>query len=201
MDNTNVGGNRGTIAGEPDVFGSPESFEKAFGVEKRSGNEQIGAQGGEYDDKQRKEQMMGLGGAAVGSNGIDSVEAELAEIGRKGKMDRATGGMTDETGGMIGVENSDTITFSGVDMETGMKKTPEMEPLAADGSTEGKLGKIAVSLVGDGISRDMAKEIKEEYEKNANDPYEMAIGVNELTTKFLKDAYGRNFPDNDGDIA
>lgn len=99
-------------------------------------------------------------------------------------------------------KSEDTLSFAGVDMETGMKETPELKPLVADGSTEGRLGKAAVSLVHEDINLGIVREAEKSSEEFKNNPSKLDDKRNELMVKMLRDEFGRIFADdgneNDG---
>ena len=152
-------------------FGSePENFEQAFGMgESEKGNAQ-----------------REIGGAAISSaassvmnsEGMRSIETELAELGANGN------------------EGSDeTIGFSGIDMETGMKETPEIRPLAADGSTERRLGKSALLMSDKDIDLEIVKEVERSKEESKDNFKELSAKRDEMMVKFMRDKFGLIFGD------
>lgn len=152
-----------------------ESFEQAFGAETAN------------------ESRRGLGNAAMASDGMQSIEAELAELGRNGQLEQHND---------LAQNSAETIAFSGVDMETGMKETPELKPLGADGSTEGRMGRAAVSLVKEDINLGIVQEAEKSSSEFKNNPSRLDDKRNELMVKMLRDDFGRIFADdgneNDG---
>ena len=137
-----MGGNRGTFNdGQPEVFGTPDSFEKAFSdAPAFRGVEQEGAP--EFN---------------ANPNLMNAKEAPN-----------------------IGMENQDAL---------GMK------PLAMDGSTEGKLGKLALRLSGEELDEASAKEVRGKISELKDKPYELQNYRDEVMVEFLRDSFGRIFGD------
>lgn len=128
-----MGGNRGTFSGgQPEVFGAPESFEKAF---------------------------------------ADAPAFNAAPRPSVPEM-------------------------PGLNTEANVSTTPEMRPLSADGSTEGKLGKLAVQLSGEVLDEASAKEVEHKIAELKDNPYELQNYRDEAMVESLRDSFGRIFGDN-----
>lgn len=79
--------------------------------------------------------------------------------------------------------------------------TPEMKPLAADGSTEKAMGKIAVDLMGDVIDKATEKEIAGKISELKKDPYGLANYRDTEMTESLRNNFGRIFGNDQGEAA
>ena len=152
MDNAEVGGNRGNFAEGREVFGSFDSFEKAF-----EGNE----------GKERREEMGGIATSEMMQEMFDEdnksgvIEAPAAELG-----------------GSQVVEE-------------------ELKPLAADGTTEGKMGRLAVSLMGDKIDEKSLAELARQVDELSDDPYKLDNFKNRVLSDSVRDSYGRMIGNDD----
>lgn len=80
-------------------------------------------------------------------------------------------------------------------METADISTTESRPLAADGTTEGKIGRLAVQLSGEMLDEASAKEVKDKIVELKDDPYELQNYRDEAMVDFLRDNFGRIFGD------
>ena len=73
----------------------------------------------------------------------------------------------------------------------------EVKPLVADGSTEGKLGRIAVSLTGDVMDKESEKQVHEKISELKKNPYELSNYRDEEMADSLRDNFGRIFGNDD----
>lgn len=148
MDNAEVGGNSGNFAENREVFGSFDSFEKAFET-KNSGERQ----------------------------------KDLGEIATSEMMQE----MFDEG------DKKDAVQVSG---DTQIVEE-ELKPLAADGTTEGKMGKLAVSLMGDKIDEKSLEELAKQVDELSNNPYQLDNFKNRVLSDSIRDSYGRMIGNDD----
>ena len=74
----------------------------------------------------------------------------------------------------------------------------EMKPLAADGSTEKKMGHIAVDLMGDVMDKVSEKQVREKLSEFKQKPYELNNYRDEEMVQSLRSNFGRIFGNNAG---
>lgn len=75
------------------------------------------------------------------------------------------------------------------------ENTSEMKPLAADGSTERKMGSLALKLSGEELDEASEKEMKQKITELKDNPYELQNYRDEAMTEFLRGSFGRIFGD------
>lgn len=201
MDNGANGGNAGNRS---EFFGAPESFEKAFEV---TGGDGSGAttEVGSNSGVNLEAAQRGLGGAALGNTGVifGDAAANGASFTEAPKF-----AMTPEEylDSLPAPETGQEIAFSGVDMATGMREVQESRPLAMDGSTEGKLGKIAVDLSGGVIDKNTYKELEKSLDefksetgnKTGYNLNGLSNRRDKLMAESLRESFGRIFGNDAG---
>lgn len=149
MDNANIGGREVDFAEGQAIFGTPESFEKAFETDNHT------------------ETSRGIGEAAT-----DAALREIFEEQESGESEK--------------LAPSDVPVVA---------STPEIKPLIADGTTEKKLGKIGVSLVGEKVD---AEGVSAEVKKIKELPlYEQSAARDEASAKMIYANFGRMIGNDD----
>lgn len=161
MDNANAGGDRGDFAEGQGVFGTPESFEKAF------------------ETTGHKEANRGIGEAAA-SEALREVFGEQ-EVGDEKNFESPNV--------LEGAQAPETTLTSEMKLANEITLAPEIKPLIADGKTEKKLGKIGVSLVGEKVDAEgVSAEVKK---IKALPLYEQSAARDEASAKMIYANFGR----------
>ena len=188
MDNSKNGGNRVDDLERRGIFGVPESFESLY----ESGNGQSENVSADKDVNRELGEAAGVMREIFGENGVGvagSDDAERAEGGEKvrdadGRNIRRETVGAPEAVGMPEVAETPEMTL-----------VEELRPLIADGTTEKKLGKIGVSLVGEGVDAVGISEVVKEIE---NRPLsEQSAARDSASAKLIYANFGRMIGNDD----